>query len=86
MFSLDLPTSANTLLSSRSSLTRDAGDRSVEGDSSGDAALGLGRPSLRPPFDLSSQRLVSSTIFSKMRKVSSVCPVSLTTRSTTSCW
>lgn len=83
IFSLDLLASPNALLSSFS-LNRDA-DEDVEMGSSGERTE-FSRLSFSPPFDRSSQCLVSSTIFSKTRKVSSVCPVSLTTRSTTSCW
>lgn len=87
MFSLDLPASTGARLGSRSSRTRDVAAVRDEDGSSGDAKLDRDHLSLTtPPFDRSSQRLVSSTIFSKIRKVSSVCPVSVTTRSTTSCW
>lgn len=89
MFSLDLPWSTNALLSSLNRETI-AEEEEVEDDVDEEEGVSVERTAFNrlsfPPFDSSSQRLVSLTIFSRMRKVSSVCPVSLTTRSTTSCW
>lgn len=88
MFSLDLPGSTNTLLRSRSlSMNRETVEEADDDDEGvSDERTEFNRLSFSLPVDPSSQRLVSSTIFSRTRKVSSVCPVSLTTRSTTSCW
>lgn len=88
MFSFDLPGSTSVLLSSRSfSRSRLTVEEEVDDEAVvSEGRIEFSRLSFSPPFDPSSQRLVSSTIFSRTRKVSSVCPVSLTTRSTTSCW